>query len=287
MNRSIKTSPESFANYIMMLRNTPKYKDNTFILVENIPDSNLFKKLLNCDLCKIEPVKNKDEVIKVLRVLKNRSFISLFAIVDADFEYIDGQQFTYDNLFRTDTYNIESLLLKSKALEFLLLEKTNTEKLDKYLSKTDLRERLISSSKPIGLLRLISKRKNWKLKFNSLIFDNEFISKSDLDINIHKLIELLHDITPEFTLGIFAIEEEFDKYDLSTFDPWLICNGHDMMAILLIAYKYIFGKYVKNLNQLELESLLRLAYESRFFKETKLYDSICNWEKENPPFKVF
>ena len=58
-----------------------------------------------------------------------------------------------------------------------------------------------------------------------------------------------------------------------------------MMEILLMGYRYIWGKF-KKFYRPGLESDLRKCYELRFFKETELYGEIKEWEKNNQPYRA-
>jgi len=280
------SKPSSIANAIMMVSRSDKKKSS--LLVEGSTDSKLFSKLLNCDYCFIhragsyKNISAKKRVIEVVKILQERTFHGFFAIVDADLEHIDEYVFSSPNLLRTDTYNIESLMLKSDALEILLTRNANSEKLKKYQEKFNVRKQLLTSTKPIGLLRLINKRNNWRMTFQHLNFE-DFICKKTLTIKVEELIMSLSGINLR---DFFEIEEELNKVSLKNENLWLICNGHDMMGILLIGFYFIIGDLNKNLNRYRLEDLLRSSYEISFFKETNLFSDIKKWEQANTPFRV-
>lgn len=275
----------SRANNISLQRQNHK---GSILLVEGDTDSRLFEKLLDNEKCKIEAIGPKDDVLQVVKILEERENLSgFFAIVDADFEHIEGYEVVSPNLLRTETYNIESLLLKSETLENLLREDTNREKLAKFKNRFDIKEKLLEGSLPISGLRLINFRKGWSLKFNGLRYGN-FVDSDTLDIEINDLINTIYSNSPEFIkkhADLTLITEEYSKLDISKIDPWLVCNGHDMMEILLFGYQNIWGMY-KKFHHKGLESDLRKCYELRFFEKTELYNEILEWEKNNQPYFV-
>lgn len=287
---TISIKAESIVSNIMMSSD----KTKSFLLVEGYTDLHLFKKLLSCDHCKIHAVGEykkisaKERVIKVLKILKSRGFESFFAIIDADFEHIEGIKYSSSNLFRTETYNTEGLMLKSEALENMLLKNADTHELTKFQLKTDIREKLLTSSKPIGIFRLISEREKLGIPFTDLDFNN-LICKKTLEIDKDRLIDfLIVFITSRgsSTWRDFEIEEEYDKLSALLYNSWIICNGHDMIEILSIGLKSIFGKEGDNINSGLLESKLRKSYKLSHFKNTELYLNIVEWEEKNKPFKV-
>ena len=75
--------------------------------------------------------------------------------------------------------------------------------------------------------------------------------------------------------------------DKKGYDLWHICAGHDLIKILIIGLKFIFGnKTGKNIHQRLLEKIMRLSYAINHFQTTKLYKSIKEWEEKNFHFTV-
>jgi len=286
MTVPIKISPESFVSELMLMRD--KY-NGSFLIVEGDTDARLFERL-KYKKCKIRAVGGKYRAIKVTMIMEKRNFQGALTIVDADFDHIEGYEYDNKNLHRTDTYDLDSMMINSPALEKLLSEKTNRNKLREFTSSMDIRSKLLCNAKKIAFLRLLALRKKWRLSFKELNFKN-FIDKRTLNISENSLIKAVLENSKNASQSFEQIQKELEliKLELTKsekVDPWLICNGHDMLEILNIGYQNIFGLYCKNLNEKELGTLLRLAYESNFFKNTTLYNNIIQWEKANFPFKI-
>lgn len=283
MNRPIETTSASKVTEIKMKRQSHK---GTILLVEGATDSNLFKKLLDCEQCNIRSLGGKEVIIEVLKILERQNEEGILSIVDADFEHIEGYEYKSKNLLRTETCDIEGLLLKSRALEFLFLERVNEKNLKQFIQNGEIRTILLSKAKYIGFLRILSKRNNWLLDFSNLRY-GKFIDKMTLNIDVEEMVlTVLANTVDFFKVGGLEIIELVENFESIKLDLWVICNGHDIMNILLISLKNIFGKYSRNMKFEELESLLRMNYELRFFKKTKIYEGIKNWEQLNNTYKV-
>jgi len=70
-------------------------------------------------------------------------------------------------------------------------------------------------------------------------------------------------------------------------DPWQVCSGHDLVQILSIGLRNIFGNpRGKSVTMEVVDGILRVAYDHSYFCLTRLHNSVKDWEKANPPFKV-
>lgn len=80
--------------------------------------------------------------------------------MDADFWRLEGKQPASPNLFTTDTHDLETMILESKALEKLLTEYGSVTKIRKFTEKAgkDIRQALLDICAPIGYLRWNSQK---------------------------------------------------------------------------------------------------------------------------------
>ena len=180
------------------------------------------------------------------------------------------------------------MLIKSEALDKSLTERTDRSKLRKFLrmKQKDIRAILLENGKNIGYLRYCSSQNKWMLKFGDLDF-YKFTSKKTLEINKRKLVLTVISNSKNCNISSNCIEKEMDSFRDSQFDLWIICNGHDLINILLIGFKEIFGKYVENFTHHDLERSLRLSYEFDYLKNTEMYNKIVEWQEKNKPYIIF
>ncbi|WP_445245616.1 DUF4435 domain-containing protein [Microcoleus sp. OTE_8_concoct_300] len=276
-------SSDSIANTIRMLRTQ---HSGSFLIAEGDTDSRVWKNLVDSTKCCVENAYNKDNAVKVLNILEKDNFAGVLAVVDADFDILEETVLLSQNLLLTDTHDLETMLLKSPALEKVLREHGSAEKIEIFTKAKDIRQTLWESAKIIGYLRWASLKFNYCLKFEDLAF-NKFVDDRTLILNESKLIQTVKNHSQKPGLDEQEIRANMEKLKTDTQDMWHVCCGPDMIAILSIALCKALGSC--NSKQVEpnvLKINLRLAYDSAHFRETKLYKSIQTWEQTNKPFQV-
>jgi hypothetical protein len=310
-------TPDRIANNIRMLRSNSRFK-GSILIAEGDTDARLWKNFIDATECYVENAYNKEQAVEVLKIFEREDFPGVLAIVDADFSVLEGNEPRIPNLFFTDTHDVETMMLKSPALEKLLREHGSEEKINNFggsaaqvmclvylfsiliqkglhrmasLVMQDhfgkyVRGTLLESGKPIGYLRFYSLKHDLSFRFENLSFP-KFINKENLEIDMTKLIKTVlensqkHD-NPE------EIEKNLNNLISEMHDPWYVCCGHDLIEILSQGLRKLFGSCKsKDVEPTTLEKDLRLAYESSYFVLTQLYRDIREWERVNQPFQVF
>src|SRR4028119_78327 len=274
-------TPDRIANKIRLLRTQ---HPGSFLIAEGDTDARVWKNLVDSTKCRVENASNKDNAVKVLNILEKDNFAGVLAVVDADFDILEETVLLSQNLLLTDTHDLETMLLKSPALEKVLREHGSTEKIERF--PQDIRQTLLESAKIIGYLRWASLKFKYGLKFEGLAF-NKFVDDRTLILDESKLIQTVKNHSQKPGLDEQEIRGNMDSLKTDTQDMWHVCCGHDMISILSIA----FGKALASFNSQTanpnvLEQYLRVAYESAHFRETKLYRYIQRWEQTNKPFDV-
>ena len=278
-----KFSPNYIATEIRMLR-TDKQYSGSFLIAEGDTDARVWKNLVDPTKCRVEIAHNKDIAVKVLNILEKDNFAGVLAVVDADFWILEGTVPSSPNLLLTDTHDLETMLLKSPALEKLLLEHGSEQKIKDFAK--DIRQTLLESAKVIGYLRWASLKFDYSLKFEGLAF-RKIVKEGTLVLNKSALIKTVKDKSQKKGLDEREIQQKMDSLTTTTQDMWYVCCGHDMISILSIALCKALGSFnSQKADPKVLESYLRVAYESAHFRETKLYIAIQTWEQTNKPFEV-
>jgi hypothetical protein len=276
-------NPNYIANQIRLLRTQSQYT-GSFLIAEGDTDARVWKNLVNSTKCRVENAQNKDNAVKVLNILEQDNFAGVLAVVDADFDILEGSLPFSQNLLFTDTHDLETMLLKSPALEKVLLEHGSEAKINNFAK--DIRQTLLESAEVIGYLRWASLKFNYCLKFEGLAF-NKFVDDKTLALNESQFIQTVKNNSQKPGLDEPEIRANMDSLKTDTQDMWYICCGHDMIAILSIALCKALGTCnSKEVEPNVLEKYLRLAYESAHFRQTKLYIAIQTWEQTNKPFEV-
>ena len=275
--------PDRIANRIRLLRTQSQYT-GSFLIAEGDTDARVWKNLVDSTKCRVENAHNKNNAVAVLNILEKGKFAGVLAIVDADFDILEGSVPLSPNLLFTDTHDLETMLLKSPALDKVLLEHGSEDKIKGFAK--DIRQTLLESAKVIGYLRWASLKFDYSLKFEDLAF-KKFVDDRTLILNQSELIKTVKNNSQKQGLDEREIQQKMDSLTTTTQDMWYVCCGHDMIGILSIALCKALGSC--NSKQVEpnvLEKDLRLAYESAHFRLTKLYLAIQTWEQTNQPFEV-
>lgn len=273
-----------------MLRST---YSGTFLLVEGASDKKFYGHLIDQNSCCIEILAGKpssrENVIKALEILEaDQAFKGFLGIIDADFDRLNQVSPPSDNCLLTDTHDLETMILKSPALEKLLGELGSETKVSTLSKKNQLsiRNILLNLGLPIGYLRWISETQDLNLKFSTLEVSN-FVDKKDLQMNEYKLLQKVIDKTQKPDLDAVSLLTQIQELQAQQNDPWQVCCGHDLVKILSLGLRTAIGSHKSTeVDPQTLEQCLRLAYEASFFVQTALYQSIREWENRNQPFKV-
>lgn len=280
--------PDGIANKIILTRNYPYNEHLSFLIVEGETDRTFYKTFVDKQKCQVYSAYNKSSANQVLAILEREVFPGVLAIVDADFDTLEGKLPSNQNLLVTDTHDLETMLIKSPALEKVLGEFGSEEKINQATRTTgkDVREILLASGIPLGYMRWISLQEKLSLRFEDLDFA-QFIHKETLNIDQSRFIQVVknksqgcHITDAQLLLSLKAIRN-IDH------DPWHVCCGHDLVSILSVGLRKAIGTLNANDSKPDvIERSLRLAFESSYFHKTSLYVSIQTWEKANTPFVI-
>lgn len=255
-----------------------------FLLLEGDSDSRLYRKFIDTNGCSPVPAHGRDNVLGAMTILLAEQKPGIVAIIDRDFDTISKVDMENEHLIATDSHDLETMLLQSRALESLLLEKASDAKLTAYMKDYgDVRQKLLSLATPVGCLRYISITEGLCLKFEGLKF-SEFIDKNDLSLDMSRLIKSVKNNSGKHGLDEKALSEKVATLLAGGHDDWMIVCGHDMICALSVCLQKAWGN--QNYSSADLESTLRCAYEEVFFKLTRVYSRIEDWQERNNSYKV-
>ncbi|MEH2281132.1 MAG: DUF4435 domain-containing protein [Nostoc sp.] len=279
------------ANKIRQLRET---YSGTFLLVEGSSDKVFYERFVDKLACHLEITAGKPSskqcAIEILAILETSNFQGILAIVDADFDHLQNTPVKNPNLLRTDTHDLETMLINSLAFDKVIALFGSEDKIIKF--GRDLRSALLESCMSVGYLVWVSQSDGLNLKFDGIEF-SKFVDSQTLKINELKLITEVINKSQAYSLTNEDIQKRLTNKKSSSHDPWQVCRGHDLVEILSIGLRKAIGsntaidvKPNSDESKNTLEGILLLAYEEIYFYETQLYSEIRLWETNNPPFKV-
>jgi hypothetical protein len=133
---------------------------------------------------------------------------------------------------------------------------------------------------PFGRLRWLSDRERLRIDFQKLS-PHRFV-KPDWSFHVDELI-----IAAAAQIGQDPQQLRTNIDGLLDVDPWLVCQGHDLLAILAIglAAGGVLGH--SKPDSKKIASVLRQSLNNAVWLASQLASDIRFWEKNNPPFHVF
>ncbi|MBF0336949.1 MAG: DUF4435 domain-containing protein [Nitrospirae bacterium] len=271
--------PHRVANSIRMTR-TSGY-GGSFFIVEGETDVRLYGDFINASSCRILSGYGREKVIKILEILETGKFHGILAVVDADYWRLDNYVITSKNLLMTDTHDIETMILQSAAFDKFISEYRSSDK----LKTSNVLDLLTNNALPIGYLRWISSRtqKNLDLIFKDIKYE-VFIDHVTLSIDVKKMIkDVLLKSNMQSRLNENDLEADIHNKMTRNYDVMQVCCGKDLIHILSVGSKKLFGKHM---NSEDIQRILRLTYNIIHFSVSALYGSIRTWEDTNSAFKV-
>jgi len=215
--------------------------------------------------------------------LDQRGFAGALGIVDDDFDGPEGRPLPSPNLVATDIHDLECILLRSPALERVLAEYGDPAKIQRFEAThgTTVRGGLIQRGLPFGRLRWLALRLGWGLPFAELR-PERFIDPTNWWLDRDRL----H--TAVVTTGIpeSAVQLDSALASLPEVDPWCVCQGHDLIAILRLGLQQVLGDLKPSQGTAQIAALLRAAYDERELYDGALGRLIQVWQSSNVPYQV-
>jgi hypothetical protein len=280
--------PDSIANALSFKRLYPGNELLTFLLVEGDTDKRFYEAFTDQKGCAIHVAYSKSTALEVLSILEHNRMTGVLAIVDADFDVLEGKQYTSPNIFLTDTHDVELMIIQSAAFEKVLREFGSANKLENIQRRTgkDIRTLLLDRSKIFGYMRWVSLKKELSLKFDGLEL-HKYIDRDTFSINEMKTLDYLRNKSQQLHISAKQLQANIAEIKSDEHDVWHVCCGHDLTNMLSWGLRGALGTNDPHeVTPPFIEKSLRLAYEYEYFKKTRLYTALRVWEETNKPFVI-
>lgn len=254
--------------------------DGSFLVVEGDSDSKLFSRYMTNNHSQIVIAGGKTTVCGAILGVYDKGMIGILGVIDNDYDSLCGIPIPSPHIVRTDSRDIESLLLKSAALELVINEFGAREKIVAFEASEGMtvREALVKRALIFGKLRLLNKQNNWNLNFNNLRVWR-FGDVHTWTIDESKVIS---DVSRQLKISSAALSQSLCA--ISVHDPFVILHGRDTADILAMGLKNKLGNgqiHVKQVCQ-----MLRLAFDTAMTAACPLFQRIRDWETINAPYRV-
>lgn len=279
----MRCSPEIQANSIRLKR---QVHNKCFLVVEGQDDRKFFEHFVDDAACSIMVACGKPNVTEVIAILEEDQIPGIVGVVDADLDHIEGRQSSSDNLIVLETADLEALLIRSSALDHVLVELGSREKISQF--DGDVREVLVMAVAWIAYLRLHSIRAGLSLRFKSLKYE-KFINAKLLSIDIDALVLEAMNCSQRHDLSCMDIVAELRSIHGLIKDSWLICYGKDMIRVLSYGLRKTLGRGRNRAKDVTPEIIakdLRLSFNWDDMNESVLGQNLRVWTKRNPGYGI-
>lgn len=267
-------------------------RPTTFMIVEGGSDERFWVSRVDPRFCKVRAVGGRGRALQEIKAMLEEGRAGVVAVLDADFDRIDGVLQEQSNVVWTDLHDLELILVTSPALEKVLAEVGSTGKRDKFeLGGKTLRDAIVEGGASVARLRWFSKRESLNLKFRKLqpgghfkfLAYEKFCDRKSLRVDSRLLVRTVLNFSSRQDLDEGEILDRV--MDMPDVDVWQLCVGHDVVGVLSVALRSCVGS--RNFGVEELQERLRLAFEKSHLESTFMYRALCAWERENSPFRIF
>lgn len=220
-----------------------------------------------------------DNVVTIVTSCKTFSGKKVIGLIDRDYRDWNNTQVSDECIVLTDYRDIENILFESSAFKKVIVEYGSKSKLPKYpdhrIKFDEIKQEINNASLFIGRLRAFCFINNTGICFNRL--DHiKFIDDRTLEIDEKKLVNHLRGHKDNSSnMALFDINQIKSDWIPSTFNnSYFIRNGHDIMDILVIAFKRKWGSHGSSLKRENIESSFRLGIEKQEIENTDFFQQL-------------
>jgi hypothetical protein len=252
----------------------------SFFVVEGDTDSRFFSRRLAKTHCQTVIAGAKQTVCGAVLGAYQSRLDGILGVVDDDYDSLCGVANPSNHIVRTDARDLECPLLRSEALESVLHEAADLDKLTAFerAEGCSAREALVKRGLIFGKLRLLNRQHQWNISFD------EFSPWRFADLNSWTIDESAIVALAANRLQTAADDIAALLANIALADPYRILHGRDTVNLLAIGLRRRIGnaQYSADL----LVQMLRLAFDDALAAGCALFQAIRQWEAANAPYRI-
>ncbi len=261
--------------------------DILHIAVEGGSDKRLLSTFLDVKNIKVKIMGGWENVVSLIELANSEHADCVLGLIDSDYHRVSANTRhsvnSIENIVYTDHHDIEMMLFCSNALAKYLSVKGHIEN---RVSVDDYRKIVLDLAKPLGILRLISIERGLNLWFDDIRYI-KFIRRESLEIDIREMVRIIicrtcSETGQSISTTVEALLSSITEPCYCSLDPLLLCNGHDVLNIVVISMQRKFGSIdPSKINEQDTFDNLLLAYTNEEFETTILNKKIMEWINTN------
>lgn len=267
-------------------------RPTAFLLVEGGSDERFWLARVDRRSCQVRAAGSRDKALTELHTVRVEGRGGFVAVLDADFDRLEGTLPEEPDVVWTDLHDLELMLIASPALDKVVVEACSRPKCEKLEAEEGcgVREALLSRGLEPARLRWLSRRDSLALTFRKRSPDGSFRYldyaafcdrvkwRLDLAVLVKTVLDFSsqHRIKPQdLVLRMKSLPEA---------DAWQLCVGHDLVGLLSVGLRSKLGN--RSISIEDLQERLRLAFERGHLEATGMFAALRRWERANAPFRV-
>ncbi len=255
--------------------------DCAVLLVEGPGDEKFWIPRCECELVVGE---GKPNVLGCMEQLDSGGYVGVLGLVDDDFDHVLNIQWSSPNLVATDASDLECLLCRSDALERVLAEYGDPDRIERFveLNGTSVRDALLARALAFGRLRWAERRFGIQISWKDLGGIQRFVEADSWKLDEGRLIEVASRVSGLDQISLVNFVGGLPR----TADPWYVARGHDVVELLRIGLRNALGRVKSTVGADDVASWLRLAFSRPALDATGLARQIRCWEGRNVPYGI-
>ncbi|WP_263411254.1 DUF4435 domain-containing protein [Terriglobus tenax] len=248
------------------------------LLLEGRKDNKIFSNFIDWDKCAPYVLSGRDNVLEALALARANQVPGVVAIVDRDSDHIYNRRIDDPCVAVTDKRDLEGMLIASPALEKVFGE-------HEVRPTFDLRQTIANGACHLGYMRALCHANGWHVDFKRIRYNSFFDPRTGVVSNNLVASTVLGSAeNVGFGRSPLEIDELIRGISDASHDPLLVSQGHDMAAVAAEILKFYTGR--RDITARDMESFLRLAFETEHFRTTSLFAALCEWQETNKNFIV-
>lgn len=247
------------------------------LVVEGEPDSRFFRPRVFGGPEQILIAGGKTNVCRVVKQAYDSGQAGVLGVVDDDCDSLIGVPLPCKHVVRTDERDLEAMLLRSPALEAVIMEVPMSVRMAAVVAdEGSVRAALERRALVFGKIRLLNRINGWRVDFRKLNPHRFLQTEWRLDEPL-VIREAAH------LAGISAHLLRRELGALEAQHPYKLLHGHDTLAVLAEGLRFMGARQCA---EEDLAQKLRLAYRVPDGGAAGVLGAVRGWETQNAPFRI-
>ncbi len=231
-----------------------------------------------------------DNVVQIIseidKISVNPRIAPALGIIDRDYRIPLGNLKQSPNLVITDARDLECMMFDSPSLHAVISEFGSDSKVKAFGGVKSIASTVIASANTVGKIRFHVHQLKKRTSFQRLDL-SKIVDKKTLSVDPSELVKHLNarQDAPECQLPATIFDGANDAHAKATCDKGqlyfrhdlLLCRGHDLMELMAIGFRSLFGSRLASESSRDnVESLFRLNSVAHF-RATPMAKTIEAW----------